>query len=146
MKMPQVNNIQELKEQKQHLRKRCNLLENELKINYNHIKEEFSPGSLVKAAWKSITAGSDFSSSGSLNGVMAMASEFLLRKVAKGKTEAPVYSLGFIAARYALRYAIKNKKQIIHALSGMMNNALSRNKKSGNATFDQSTAGDGYYF
>ncbi|MBS1764313.1 MAG: hypothetical protein JSS90_05015 [Bacteroidetes bacterium] len=145
MKMPQVDSLEDLMLQKEQLIKRRDQLEEEMEVSFNEAKEQLSPGNLVKAAWKSIASKNNLTSINSLNSLMAIGSEFLYRKIAKGKSATPLYSAGFLAAKYALRYAMKNKRHIYAAFSGVAK-TFSTDKKKGNATFDQSTAGDGYYF
>lgn len=145
MKLPQISSLEELQLQKQQLRKKRLELEEQLEGNFSAVKEQMTPGNLLKSAWKSVTGKDSNVPAGSLNGIVALGSEFLFRRIIRGKSAAPVYSLGFIAARYALRYAMKNKKQIYSTLSGVMKSFTS-NKKAGKPSFDQSTARDDYYF
>ncbi|MEZ5068776.1 MAG: hypothetical protein R2847_09945 [Bacteroidia bacterium] len=103
--------MEELKLQKQQLRKKRLELEEQLEGNFSAVKEQLTPGNLLKSAWKSVTGKDSNVPSRSLNGIVALGSEFLFRRIIRGKSATPVYSLGFIAARYALRYAMKNKSK-----------------------------------
>ncbi len=139
MNKSKITNYKELLEAKNVLHKRSLVLEEKMINNINTLKSELTPANILNKTFKSLLFENKTGIAGS---ALRIGAEFLIGRGAQRKSGSALYgTLGYVAAKSLLNYALDNKKFLLNTLGKLLNKIDLKKNNPGNI-FDQSTADD----
>lgn len=139
MNKTKITNYKELLAAKEVLQKRSLDLEEKLTANINTLKSELTPANILNKTFKSLLFENKTGIAGS---ALRIGAEYLIGRGAQRKSGSALYgTLGYVAAKSLISFALENKKFLLDTLSKLLNKIDVRKNDPDNI-FDQSTADD----